>query len=395
MGMKVGELFLDLGVEGSEKTLGLITGVKGGLQSTASEGLAAKAAIVGAMYALQSLFSTSNKTGNDLSNFNSLLGVSTKTLQQYQYAARQVGISNSEMEGTFKGLQSTMTKVLMGESAPKGLAQVAQLTGDIDMEDIQAFANKPELLIQRLQQYAQLEKNVGLRNEVLKSFGIGDGVMAGLTRNAFTSDVLSRAPTYSDSDIKNLDKANAAWSNLGTTIEMAVGKFNAKHGGELVKDITLITEKVIKLSESFITLAEKLKIFELIGKVFEGWGMIFDTINQEVDAQNKTGQKSDTPVLDYLTPKKVGGPKSFGEEFGNVIDFMKSGQLSKVFDNMGRVESYIPKPGQTGGTTTTTVNAPVTINANHSVNDPNALRSTVSEAVKQAHDQMAARAQGN
>ncbi len=298
----IAELFINLGIKGSDKTLGAIGKTKDGLKETASASLEAKAAIVGAMYALERLFATSGKAGTDLTNFTSILGVSAKTLQQYQYAARQVGVSNQEVEGSFKALQSTMTKTLMGEGAPKGLARVAQLTGGMTAKDIEAFAKQPQLLIEKLQQYAARESNVGLRNEVLKSFGLSDGMIAAVSRQAFKPSIMNKAPAYGDKEIQSLDKANIAWSNLGTKIEMAFGHFNAKHGGELVGDISKVTDGVLKLVESFTALAEKAEIFKWIGKSIEGWTVIFDGLVKAIDFIKET----DFSDKDEKEPPKPG-----------------------------------------------------------------------------------------
>lgn len=273
--MIVGRLFVALGVKGPKKALKAIGDVKKGLSDTKSMGLEAKAAIIGAVYALERMFSKSNQAGTSLTNFNATLGVSAKTLQQYQYAARQVGVSNEAVEGTFRSLQGTITNTLMGKGAPEGLARVAQVVAQVGKNmsaiDLNEFAEKPELLIQRLQEYAQLEQNAGLRNATLKTFGIGDDVIAAMTRNAFRPEVMAKAPTYSDSQIKALDQNNAAWSNLGNKIEMAFGKLNAQHGGQLVRDIDKITTAAIKLSEALLKTANDLKVFELISDIFKGW----------------------------------------------------------------------------------------------------------------------------
>ena len=285
--MNIGELFVSLGIKGSEKTIGALTNVKKGLSDTASMSLEAKAGIMAAMYALERLFASSNHTGTGLTNFTAAIGVSAKTLQQYQFAARQMGVANQEVEGSFKSLQSAMVKTLMGEGAPKGMERVARMTGGISAQDIERFARQPELLMQKLQEYASKETNAGLRNEVLKSFGIGDNMVAAMVRGAFRPDVLKKAPIYSDKEIGALDKANIAWSNLGNKIEMAIGHFNAKHGLQLVTDISHITDKVIKMSEAFMKLSSNLHVFDGIGKIFEGWGKIFDSINKALELLGK------------------------------------------------------------------------------------------------------------
>lgn len=281
--MNIGELFVKLGIQGGEKTLNTLKDNQKAFKGTASMALEAKAAILGAAYAFQNLMSTSNRAGSELTNFSSSIGVSAQTLQRYQYAARQVGVDNKAVEASFRGLQQTMTKTLMGEGAPKGLARVAQLTGDITPEDILAFSKSPEKLLQRLQEYAAQEKDAGFRNEVLKSFGLGDDMVAALSRKAFRPEVLSKAPVYSDKEIAALDKANVAWSNLGDKIEKAFGRFNAKYGNQLVGDLTKIVDKVVALAEAFVELADKAKVFETIGMAIEGWTLIFQELKTLVD----------------------------------------------------------------------------------------------------------------
>lgn len=286
--MNIAELFINLGVKGTDKTLGGIQSVQKGLKDTASTSLEAKAALVGAMYALERLFSASGKVGTDLTNFNATVGTSAKTLQQYQYAARQVGVSNEEVTGTFRSLQKSMTDTLLNGQAPKGMARLAQVLGDVKKEDIEEWSRKPELLFQKLQEYANKERSLPLRNEVLRSFGLGDNMIAGMARNGFRPDVMQRAPTYSDKEVASLDRANVAWSNLGNKIEMAFGHLNAAHGGQLVNDISKITDKVILLSEAFLKLAEKAELFKWLGKTFEGWQLIFEGLTKAVDFLNAT-----------------------------------------------------------------------------------------------------------
>ncbi len=309
--MNIAELFVNLGVKGSEKTVGAIANLQKGLKETASTSLEAKAAIVGAMYALERLFATSGKAGTDLTNFNTLMGGGMiQTLQKYQYAARQVGISNEEMEGTFKSLSDLSAKTLLGKARPEGAAYVANRTKtDLNPLLKAAADGHPELLLQKLQQFAQMEKNIGMRNQVLKSFGLGDNMIAGMARNAFTPQALRKAPTYSDKEVGALDKANIAWSNLGTKIEMAVGHFNAQHGGQLVKDISAITDKVLAMAEAFAKFADKVELFKGIGKIFEGWGYIFNGITDAVTTLEEFLAKKDkdTGKTESVWNKNIGG----------------------------------------------------------------------------------------
>jgi hypothetical protein len=422
--LNLGELFLNLGVKGSEKTIGALDNVQKGLKDTSSNALAAKAAILGAFYALQRLMSASGQRGTDLTNFNEVVGVSAKTLQQYEYAARQVGVANEEVQGTFKSIQDTMTKTLLGEGAPKGLARVAMLTGGITPEDLQRFAKRPQDLIQKLQEYAQKETDKGLRSDVLKGFGVSDKMIAALGRKAFTPEMLQKAPTYSDKEIGELDKANAAWSNLGNAIEMSIGKFNAKHGVELVEGISKIVEKVVQLAEAFERIASSIKLFEVVGKIFEGWTHIFNGATAAVDAIG--GAISDPEKLKKLNKKTVEfvtqdvpamGKEAMGLNNplppkkgpdGKPIEQKRSAMpmLPSLQGTMPKtLAPSVPSAAQAARPTPTAVNvkAPVqqntTINQNlnfqHDGKDAVKTGASVKKAIKDAYKQSPAQMQGN
>lgn len=412
-------MFLSIGVRGADKTVGALTNVKKGLSETASISLEAKASILATMYALERLFATSGKAGTDLTNFNAVTGESVKTLQQYQYAARQVGVSNQDVENSFKGLQSTMTKTLMGEGAPKGLARVGLLTGGISQKDIQDYAKQPELLIQKLQEYSKKETNVGLRNETLKSFGISEGMIAGLSRNAFRPEVLKKAPTYSTNEIGQLDKANIAWSNLGNKIEMAVGHFNAKHGGQLVGDISKIVNEVVKLVEAFTKLSEKLHVFELIGKAFEGWGEILTGVSDTIDSI--TGAVADPKKRQPLIHNAIEGGKNvlgfanyLGEALGDRVSSALPGlQTMLTAEAMGNPspvqkpqilgkQSVVPNSAKgnisnTGTLAKGTQNNTVKIDNHfqHPGTDHKKTGDSIKHSVQQAYRQMSAQSQGS
>lgn len=372
------------------------------MKETASLSLEAKAAIVGAFYALERLFSASGKQGTTLTNLNSVLGISTETLQRYEYAARQVGVTNQELDGTFKSMQSTMTKTLMGEGAPKGFARVAQLTGNMTPADIKRFVEHPELLLQKLQEYAAKETNTGLKNEVLKSFGLSDSMIAAVNRKAFTPEILAKAPTYSDNEINQLDKANIAWSNLSTKIEMAVGKFNAAHGGELVKDISLITDQVLKLADAFQVLSEKFGLFEKFGHVLEGISNILKLTNETVDAVN-SGKVKEGGLL-HTDDKTV-------SEFTNspLMRFLKgdfsgaADQLKENFNTPAGVEPRIigspiapspPSVAPKDNGSNQNINVNQTLNFQHDGTNAKQTGDSVKKAVRDSYRQLSSQAQG-
>ncbi len=275
--MNIAELFVNLGIKGSDQTVGALTSVKKGLGEVSSMSLEAKAGILAAMYGLERMMAVSGQAGTNLTNFASLTGISAKTLQEWQYAARQAGVSGEELSGSMKAVQNSMSNMLLGKGAPEGMKVVANAVGGIDINRVRDVT----YMMGKLQEAAQkLPKDIG--NNVLKSFGISEGTIAAMRRNAFNPAAFAKAPTYSDKEVNQLDKSNIAWSNLGNKIQMAMGHLNAKHGLALVNDISLLTDKVFLLIGAFEKLAEKMKLISLIGKSFEGWGMILTGVTNAV-----------------------------------------------------------------------------------------------------------------
>jgi len=284
--MTIAEFFVEIGVKGSDKTVNAFKSIKDGLGGMKSMSLEAKAAIVGALYGLERMMNQSAQLGSNLTNFEQLTGLSAKSLQQWQYAARQAGVSSEELTGNLKSVQQSMSNMLMGKGAPEGMGLLANKVG-FDP----ARARDTFYVMEQLQKFAQSDVPKDLQNNVLKSFGLGEGTIAAMRRNVFRPEVFKQAPTYNDGQLKQLDRVNVAWSNLGQKIQMAFGAFTSKHGMQLVSEISKITTEVFKMADAFMKLAEKLKFFELIARVFTGWGLIFNGITNSVNeiTSNKGG----------------------------------------------------------------------------------------------------------
>ncbi len=279
--MKIADLFIGLGIKGDDKTNKALKGTKSGLADVKSMSIEAKAAIIGAIYALERLMSSSAQQGAGLMNFNALTGLSTQALQEWQYAARQAGVSSEELTGSVKGVQNAMTNMLLGKGAPEGMAMLANKVGFDEKKARDTF-----YVMKKLQEFAK-SAPPDISSNLMKSFGLNEGVISAMQRNMFRDDIFKNAPKYSQAQIVQLDKVNSAWANLGQKIEMAMGKFTAKHGMQLISDLEKITPQVLKLVEALVTLADKTKVFQLIGKAFEGWGLILEGINKQLTDINK------------------------------------------------------------------------------------------------------------
>lgn len=380
MGLSVGELFVNLGIKGSEKTIGAIGSAQSGMKGLGSASLETKAAIVGAFYALEQLIATSVRFGSSMVNFEAFTGNSAQALQRWQYAARQVGVAGDEITGSLKGVQAAMARMLLGEGAPKGLGLIAAATKEFDVNRVRDTF----YVMDQLQKAAQkLPKDLG--NEALKSFGLSEATIAAMRRNAFNPKALSQAPVLSDRELGLLDKMNAQWANLGQRIELAFSRFNVKHGGELIRDISDITTSVINLANALTTLSERLGVFKVIGHAAEG---IANTIRLAVELLDKfNGKESKKGDLLYSEPGKGAIPgfaeSIVGKFIGNAVDLAK-GILTNP-QPINPVTLPMPAyPNQPGGSTQQNN---VTINQNfHSPGEDTDYRRAGLETKKAVQD---------
>lgn len=374
--MTIAELFVELGIKGSEKTVQGLKSVRNGLGDLKTMSLETKAAIAAAVYGLQHMMSQSAQMGTGLTNFTALTGLSAKTLQQWQYAARQAGVSGEELTGSLKAVQQGMTNMLMGKGAPEGMGLLANKVGFDPKRARDTF-----YVMEQLQKFARSGVSNDMANTVMKSFGLSEGTIAAMRRQVFTPAMFAKAPTYSEGETKQLDRVNVAWSNLGNKIQMAFGRFTSKHGMQLVSDISKITDQVVRLADAFMRLADKLKFFQGIAKVFEGWSMIFNGITNTVNdiSSDKGGVLSGM----WKKTKEVGA---------GAMDAYKGMQI----EEQERIQAMIQRnaaefknrQGGTSNTNTLTVNQ--NLNFQHDGKDHAKTSKSVNDAVQKAYRQNSA-----
>lgn len=310
--MTIAELFVNLGVKGSDVSVRAISSVKSGLEEATSSGLALKAAILAALYGLEKFTGMAGERGMELEKFSNFTGLSTDKLQKWQYAMKMSGVEAKDVEGSIKGLQSSMLKMSIGEGAPKGMQRLSEvLKGGLDKNKwTDAF-----YMMDKLREYSRKEKNVALRNETMSSFGLSESMTQGMATGKIDPNKVSASKILGHGDIDQLSRVNTAWLEFHHTLELFGQQFIAKHGLSAVKDISKVTDQVLKLVSAFASLAEKLRVFEVISTVFEGWNNIFSWVNAGVDKVSgmvPDKSKNKTPVKDVISGfmKKLFTPPS-------------------------------------------------------------------------------------
>lgn len=284
--MKVGELFVDLGIKGAEQTGKAIGGVREGLTGARNNALKATAAIGATVFALERMMSSSAQLGTGLTQFNDITGLSIKQLQEYQNAGRKVGITNEAVKSSFQGVQQTLADAAAGRTQIEGFGTVASVLGDFDIDrakDDVAYA------IQELQKFAQKENDVVLRNVALRSFGLNDEMISGLVQNAFTAENFKGANILGQGEAERLREVGAIWSDLRNDISVTMARGFAENGVEIASQVKMVADSIFRLIESMRDLNSNLGIIEKIGKIAEGWAMLIDSINSGIKKLEERG----------------------------------------------------------------------------------------------------------
>lgn len=300
--MQIGELFLDIGIKGTEKTVNAVASVTGSLKDAASMSLEAKAGVVALIYAFEKLTSQSLAAGTKLSNFHELTGIATDTLQRYEYVAGTAGASIGEMDQSLQGLNDTIAAFRVEGKLPAFMTRIGQLA---HQAGVKAFnpqdligPNGAEKLFQWYQQVLSKSPiEASLKTKFMEGTGINKNVLAGMIRNQYSPEALAGVPLLSDNEIARLTKAQAAWFKLGQTIQKTFDHFTAKHGIELARDIELLIKPVSQLTEQLDRLTSKMGIWERLGHIFEGIGNSLKLVNETLDLL--TGKSSKPGDLLY------------------------------------------------------------------------------------------------
>lgn len=389
--MKIAELFIKLGVKTDDKLRNTLKDTDKGLGQVKSMAIETKAAILGAIYTLQQLTSASMKSGTGLEQFAASTGLSLEKLQRWQYAARKFGVDAGSVEASVKGVQDTMARMRLYGQTPQGLGYVASLVG---FDELKAIDQKegPWYTLKKLQEFAQ-KAPADVGGEILKSFGVTEEVFAAMRKNQFTEENMKGAIIYSERQAQALMKVNAQWANLGDSIEKSIGKLNAKHGGQLVKDISKLTKEFLNLIEKMAEFAETVSLFDNLAKAINTVAKAMKNLSDAskfINEAVKDGSGWNAPfeLINAITGKDKNSiwwlPDSWQD--GSKGDMQKKDWSKLAAPNVG--PGFAAPPTQ---------NNNVTVNQNfqHPGNNARELGNSTRQGVQQAIRQIPAAREGN
>lgn len=368
--MKIGELFVGLGVKGQGKAMEALKSVRGGLSSVATTSLKTKAAIAATFFAIERMNRFAGNMGAGLHKFSKLTGMSAEQLQKYQYAARQANITNEEMESTFKNIQQTIGDMLIGKGAPEGIKIVGDTVGlDYDRLDDTAY------IMQKLQKFAnEFQGDVTLANSAIRSFGVPDSVIAGFRQMAFTQEKMAAARIISQGDVSRLSKMNAQVSELYNNVKLTIAQVLSKFMPEIIQGVTSLDKAITNMIDGFLKSKEAIEgikiIIVFIKDAFVGMAKIMHDSLRGVKI-----------ISDYFK----GGSFSEGiSKFGSDMFQGLRGMVTGKFTN----DDIIPRGTISNSSSNNTNNVRNEINIQGDVNNPQELGSEIQNALNGTFWQM-------
>lgn len=273
--MKIGELFIQIGVAGTDKSVDSLQSVQRGLKDTMSAAFGVTAAITSAVYAFRKFGEQSNATGMDLKNFENTTGLSTDSLQRWQQLGISAGQSAETMTAAFSRVQAVMTDMALGKAFPEGIGRIQnELTRLGKPIDIGRAQTDTAYMMSKLREYA-LDTAIQpqYRTSALKSF-LSEGAITALMGSG-KFNLGAATDIYSRKDISAQSGMQAGWNKLIWNFEHSIGRLNAQFGPGLLKDITQVSNAFLDMVKSLAELNQVLPVFRLLSASIRGWAEIF------------------------------------------------------------------------------------------------------------------------
>lgn len=231
--MNVAELFVNIGITGAEKVGGALQTVGSFLTDVSGKGLAAKASILGAVYALERFTEAGGRYGNTLLNLQTYTGESTKYLQQLREAFRQSGVDAEEADGSFQGLQRSMAEMALTGQAPKGLVTIFSDVGG-EISKAQDIAYTIGKIFEFARKHKGDAKSIGILNDLMESMGVSQGFV--VTAKTFQGEIGKITKNVmGDDQLEALKKVHLEWSNFFKDLEMFNSRLTAGWGRPFIK----------------------------------------------------------------------------------------------------------------------------------------------------------------
>lgn len=309
----VGELFIQLGIKGTDVVGKGIEGAKNGMEGLASAAGEASLAILGVVAGLEETFRRTGAQAHDMMALGDATGITVEKLGGLRNAFRQFGGEN-ELASTLQAIQKVQTDISRNKGVSGEQGQFFTQTH----ADMKRFKEDSVYALELGRQLVQsMPKNtaseIGKIQQLLASVGMsGNNTYSMLLRAKKDFTNLKPGDVIGTGETRSLNASYIGIKNVLDKIEKFAAHKSAIFGPDFVKNLTMVTENILKLVSALSDVGEKLKIFETIGNVFKGFGelagdtaTILEAALGNKKAQKELKEKFDNPKIKqfYLEQK--------------------------------------------------------------------------------------------
>lgn len=287
------ELFVSLGIKGSEKTLNVLSTVKTGMGGIRDVSLEAKAAILAAIYALEKMTMGAANSGYEIKSLATYLDIGTKSLQQWRYAALQAGISNQEFDQSAKAVQNNIKQFAASQKLPTGSDIIAQETHFKFSDKFKVDDIFPKLLeFARNKKYSR--ENI---ETILEAWGLTPNEISQAIIGKFTTANLNKAPILKDNELSKLSNITVEWANLEAKVKLFMAHLTAKDGEEAVKNLNHMADSVFRIANDIERISTKLGVFKIFGDALNGWDMLLGGVADAIEGKRDKNNALENAIL--------------------------------------------------------------------------------------------------
>ena len=247
--MTAGELVVNIVLKGGEKAKETFEGLNKGVKSVASSSLEAKAALVGAVYALDRLISSAGQQGSTLTQFINLTGQSAEALQRWKLAFQHTGGAAEDMQGSIQSVYQALVKQNAGLGTIAGFGFVNNAM-NMDMSKVRK--NDVFYVMDQLKQFANSARGMsGIGTDMMKTFGLSDSVISGLRNKDFDPSKVSKGLIIGDAEREKLNRMNMSLNDFWQSLKRFGTSETEIFGPTVVQNLNAALHTIEKLTAAF------------------------------------------------------------------------------------------------------------------------------------------------
>lgn len=245
--MKIAELFVALGLEGTDKVVKGLKSVNDSFKEATSSSFTMKALMAGAVVGMERMVKAASSTGMELYQFAKATGLSSVELQKWQYMMGQYG-AGEETQAALETIQELLASIKMGGNVPAAWGLLNLPTAGKNAIQILEMLEKKSK--------AFTDPSVGV--SLFKQLGLSSKAFQALRSINMEKDRMDKRLIISDKERDNLMQINREWYNFWANLQRIGTKLTGDYGsvfiGSLKNVVKVLPEAVgwvKKLMEQF------------------------------------------------------------------------------------------------------------------------------------------------